>query len=180
MKPIHLAALGMAALLSAPATIVLAQAESAPADAAATMPAVTDPQEFADMAGSSNMFEIQSSELAVEMSQNQEVIAFAEQMIADHGMAAEAMMAAAETDGVTPPTAMNEHHQMMYDDLAAADEAAFDQAYIDAQVMVHQEAVALFQGFSAEGEDSALKDFAAETLPTLEMHLEHIQSMSGM
>lgn len=177
MKPLSLAALGLAAALLAPAAGALGQA--ATETPAAPMP-VTDPQEFADMAASSNMFEIQSSELALETSENEEVIAFAEQMVADHTMAGENMMAAAQEDGVTPADAMNEQHQAQYDELAAADAAAFDQDYIQAQVTAHEEAVALFEGFSTEGEESALRDFATETLPTLQMHLEHIQTMSGM
>lgn len=70
---------------------------------------------------------------------------------------------------------MNEQHQSQYDELVAADEASFDQAYIEAQGRAHEEAVALFEGFSTEGKESALRDFATETLPTLQMHLEHVQ-----
>ncbi|WMT92885.1 DUF4142 domain-containing protein [Pelagibacterium sp. H642] len=72
------------------------------------------------------------------------------------------MMAAAEEDGVTAPTAMNEQHQSQYDELCGG--------YIQAQVMAHEEAVALSEGFSTEGEESALRNFATETLPMLQMH----------
>ena len=180
MKPISLAAMGLAALLAAaPAVTALGQANTTAAQPTAPAAAVTDPQQFADMAASSNMFEIQSSELALEMSQNEEVRAFAEQMIADHTLAGEDMMEAAELDGITPPSEMNEQHQSQYDALASADEAAFDQGYIEAQVMAHEEAVGLFEGFSTEGEESAMRDFAVQTLPTLQMHLEHVREMSG-
>lgn len=178
MKALQIA-LSTTALLMMP-SLALAQAQNEAAPAATTMPAVTDPQEFADMAGSSNMFEIESSQLALDMSQTPEVQEFAQQMIDDHTLAGENMMTAAEEDGVTPPSAMNEQHQAQYDELAAADEASFDQAYIEAQVMAHEEAVALFEGFATEGEESALRDFATQTLPTLQMHLEHVQGMSGM
>lgn len=179
MKLTSLAVLSTAALLIMP-TVALSQAQTETAPAASAMPAVTAPQEFAEMAGSSNMFEIESSRLALEMSQTPEVQEFAQQMIDDHTMAGENMMAAAQEDGVTVPTVMNEQHQSQYDELAAADEASFDQAYVEAQVMAHEEAVALFEGFSTDGEESALRDFAAETLPTLQTHLEHVQQMSGM
>lgn len=194
MKPLSLAVLGLAAALAAPATIAFGQAATetpattetpaAETPAATEMPAepmaISDPQEFADMAASSNMFEIQSSELALEMSQNADVQAFAEQMVTDHTAAGEEMMAAAETDGITPASAMNEQHQAQYDELAAADEASFDQAYIDAQVMAHDEAIALFEGFSTEGEEGALRDFATQTLPTLQEHREHLNEMGAM
>lgn len=179
MKSRHLAVLSAAALLVLPG-LAFAQAQTEAAPTASSQPAVTEAQEFANMAGSSNMFEIESSRLALQMSQNQAVQDFAQQMIDDHTMAGENMMAAAETDGVTPPSAMNAQHQSQYDALAAADAASFDQAYIDAQVMAHEEAVALFEGFSTGGEESALRAFATETLPTLQMHLKHVQHLSAM
>lgn len=96
MKPTHLAALSTAALLIMPGlALAQAQTETVPAASttpAATAPAVTAPQRFADMAGSSNMFEIESSKLALETSQTQEVQEFAQQMIDDHTMAGEKMI----------------------------------------------------------------------------------------
>ena len=43
----------------------------------------------------------------------------------------------------------------------------------------HDEAVTLFEQFSTEGEESALRDFAAETLPTLKEHQTEIHEMTG-
>lgn len=140
---------------------------------------VVDAQQFADTAASSNMFEIESSQLALERSQNDEVIAFAELMIADHTAAGEEMTAAAEQDGVTPAAEMMEKHQTMLDDLTAAEDVQFDEAYIDAQVAAHEEAVALFEGYSTDGQEGALKTFATDTLPILEQHQEHVNGLAG-
>jgi putative membrane protein len=145
----------------------------------ATQAAIHDPQAFAEMAGSSNRFEIQSSELALERAENEDVRAFAELMIQDHTRAGEQMMAAAEADGVTPPTAMIEKHQTQFDQLQAAEGAAFDQAYLAAQAGAHDEAVALFDGYAAQGEEGALREFAAQTLPTLQEHKAHVDAMTG-
>ncbi|GGL81816.1 DUF4142 domain-containing protein [Wenxinia marina] len=152
-------------------TAAFAQTDAAP---------VTDPAEFAAMAASSNSFEIESSNLALDASESEEVQAFAQRMIDDHTAAGEAMMAAAETDGVEVPEGLNEQHQEMLDGLQGLTGEEFDQAYLDAQVTAHDEAVALFEGFSTEGEDSALKAFAAETLPTLQEHQAMVADMAGM
>jgi putative membrane protein len=168
--------LSTALLLAVPA--FAQEAAPTPATASAAM-TVTDPAQFAAMAGSSNTFEIESSTLAKETSQNQEVIAFADQMIADHTKAAQEMMAAAEADGVTPPADLDEKHQAMMDSLDGLEEAEFDQAYIAAQVQAHDEAVALFESYSTNGPEGALKEFATKTLPTLKMHQEHVHGLAG-
>jgi putative membrane protein len=141
--------------------------------------AVTEPAAFAEVAASSNMFEIESSQLALERTSNDEVKAFAEHMIEDHTAAGEKMKAAAAKDGVTPPATMAEKEQAQLQELQSAEEEAFDQAYLTAQVAAHDEAVALFDAFSTEGEESALRAFAAETLPTLEEHKATAHELAG-
>ena len=100
-------------------------------------------------------------------------------MIEDHTAAGEKMKAAAAKDGVTPPATMAEKEQAQLQELQSAEEEAFDQAYLTAQVAAHDEAVALFDAFSTEGEESALRAFAAETLPTLEKHKATVHELAG-
>ena len=100
-------------------------------------------------------------------------------MVQDHTEAGEKMKGAALADGVVPPTAMIGKHQEQLSQLQAADEAEFDEAYLSAQVMAHDEAVALFDEFSTQGEESALREFAAETLPTLEEHKTKLHELAG-
>lgn len=142
--------------------------------------AMVDSQQFADMAASSNMFEIESSRVALEKSANAEVTAFAQHMIDDHGQAGEEMEAAAMEDGITPAPGLQPAHQAKLDELTGMDGESFDTAYIDAQVAAHDEAIGLFESFSTTGEDSALKAFATKTLPTLESHREDIGALAGM
>ncbi len=141
--------------------------------------AVTDPAAFAQAAGSANMFEVESSQLALDKASRDDVKAFARQMIADHTAAGEKMKAAAAEDGVTPPTAMAAKDQATLETLQGTDGKAFDTAYLDAQATGHDEAVALFQSFSKSGKDSALKTFAAATLPTLEAHQTAVHALAA-
>lgn len=107
---------------------------------AQTVPPVTDPAEFAMMAASGNMFEIQSSELALQQIESGgEVASFAKQMVTDHTAAGEKMAAAAAEEGVPVPEAMSEKHQALMEQLQSADGDAFAAAYIDAQVAAHEE-----------------------------------------
>lgn len=149
-----------------------ATTETAPA-------AVTEPAEFGAMASISNLFELESSTLAKERATSEEAKAFADQMIADHTKAAQDMAPAAQAEGVTPATELDERHQQMLDELADLEGAEFDAAYIKAQAQAHDEAVALFEGYSANGAEGPLKEFAAKTLPTLKQHQEHVHGLAG-
>lgn len=160
------------ALAFAPAPALVAQ-EAGTAMAAP----VTDPASFAGMAASSNMFEIESSRLALEQSEDAEVQAFAQKMIDDHTAAGEKMKAAADAAQLQVPERMNDEDQQALADLQGTGD--FDQAYLDAQRAAHEKAVALFQGFSENAEDGPMQDFAEETLPTLQEHLEHVQGLTG-
>src|SRR3954453_20935582 len=72
---------------------------------------VTEPEEFAEIAASSNMFEIESSQLALQQPVSEKVQQFAQHMIDDHTAAGEKMKSAAEQDGISPPEGMVEKHQ---------------------------------------------------------------------
>lgn len=160
-----------------------AQAALTPAEGAqstaATAVSVTDPAEFAALATSSNLFEIHSSELALQRSQNEEVRAFAQRMIEDHTAASQRMAEAAQQDGLTMPNAIAQRHQDMLNQLSAQQGDAFDAAYLQAQLQAHEEAVALFESFAAAGTGGALNAFAAETVPTLQAHYEMVSTLAG-
>lgn len=135
-------------------------------------------QDFAATAASSDMFEIQSSELALEKAQSDQVKEFAQQMIDDHTAASEELKTAAEQDGATVPTEMNEQHATQLEDLNGTAEDGFDAAYIKAQVAAHEEAVTLMTGYAENGEEGALKAHAEKTAPVIEQHLEHVKQLA--
>ncbi|MEA5162760.1 DUF4142 domain-containing protein [Cereibacter johrii] len=141
--------------------------------------AVTDPAAFAEKAAVSNMFEIQSSQLALEKGVEGEVADFAQRMVDDHTAAGDRMKAAAESAGVEVPTAMDEEHQSKLDSLQSAEGADFTTAYVDAQVQGHEKAVELFDSFAKAGEEGPLKSFATETLPVLKEHEQEIKSIAS-
>jgi putative membrane protein len=162
------------AVLSAAAPAVFAQDNT---DAAAMEKATTDPAAFVKVVASSNMFEIESSNLALEKSQNDQIRSFAQKMIDDHTSAGEKMKSIAQEAGVEVPAEMGETDMKQLNDLQAASD--FDQAYVAAQVAAHEKAVTLFDGFANKSGEGALRDFAAETLPTLKDHQEMARQLPG-
>lgn len=163
-------------LIALSAVPVYAQTEREPG---AAIPAgvdaaskVTDASDFVNRAAFSDIFEIRSSEVALEKTQNPDIRAFAEQMIADHKASAEKLAAAAQKDGITldPPPEVDAKGAEMMDELNGANGETFDALYQRQQIEAHDEAIALFTSFAQDGETEALKAFAAETLPILEHH----------
>ncbi len=157
------------------------------AAAAALMIAVAAPalaqqmtaQDFVAEAASSDMFEIRSSEFALDRAQSEEVRAFADMMIADHSQASENLMSAAEAAGVAVPAEMLEKHRAQVEQLEPLEGEAFDEAYIQAQLTAHEEALALMHGYAEGGDQEALREHAAATTPVIEGHLEHVRQLAG-
>lgn len=146
--------------------------------ATASTPGAPSAQAFAQTVANSDAFEIQSSELAAQRAQREEVKEFAATMVRDHTMTTQQLTALAPQINLTPPTpALDAAKQGQIESLRGQNGAAFDAAYIDAQVAAHTEAVALFERYANGGEAGPLRDWAAETLPKLREHLNHVQAL---
>lgn len=134
---------------------------------------------FVQQAMVGNLFEVESSKLAADRSEAPAVREFARQMIDDHSAAgvklAEALTAAKLA---RPPLKLDARHQAIYDELAARKGRDFDRAYVDAQLKAHVDAVALFEGYAATGEDARLRALASELVPRLKAHLAMIEKIA--
>lgn len=145
------------------------------------MPAPVAPsaQEFAQAVANSDAFEIQSSQLAAQRGQRQDVKDFAATMVRDHTATTAQLTALAPQINLPAPTPqLDAAKQGQLDSLRSQSGAAFDTAYVTAQVAAHTEAVALFERFSASGEPGPLRDWATQTLPKLREHLTHAQGLN--
>ena len=133
---------------------------------------------FVASAAFGNMFEIESSKLALERSKSGAVKAFAQRMVDDHSAAAVKFKEAVlESKLAMPPDKLDARHQAITDELAGKQGGDFDSAYIEAQYKAHVQTVDLFRGYAQGGEDTRMRAIAAALLPTLEAHLEHITKM---
>jgi putative membrane protein len=138
-------------------------------------PATAD---FVKEAASSDMFEIQSSQLASQQS-DEATKAFATQMIADHEKTTGEIKALVQGGKVQAeiPTAMLPSHQSMFDKLKGLKGADFTKQYHDDQVTAHKDAVSLYQRYAKGGDNEPLKSMASQTVPTLEHHLQMAQDL---
>ena len=128
-------------------------------------------------------FEIQSSQLALQKSQDADIRAFAERMVSDHTKAGDQLeqVVSAQNIAVEQPGGaekLDKKHQALLDKLTNASSANFDRMYIKMQQDAHNDAVTLFTRYSKNGENAQLKSFAQETLPTLQDHKKHVTQMN--
>jgi putative membrane protein len=158
------------------ATVAFAQAprppQSSPAATAATQ-SVPSAEDFVKKVAISDMFEIQSSQLALSKQPDKDTKPFAQKMVTDHQKTSKELKSLVDGGKVkaTLPSALDAEHQKMLDDLRAKNGKDFDQSYDQIQVKAHQDAVALFKAYATGGDDPELKKWAAKTLPHLERHL---------
>jgi putative membrane protein len=132
------------------------------------------------MAGAGDLFEVQSSRLALQRSRNPEVRRFARMMITDHTRSTQMIMRAARRAGVAPrPAALAPDQAATMRRLRAAPARRFDAAYGHAQSLAHTEALALHQGYAETGDIRALRSVAGEVAGVVRTHLGHVRQLPG-
>ena len=148
------------------------------APAAAPTPALSaQDQQFVRMAGASDLFEIQSSELALRRTGDAAAHRFASQMIRDHRETTRQLNAIVSAKGLTPVLALDASQQQMMDQLGGMRGAKFAGEYRNDQVQGHQQAVQAFQTEADNGYDADIKRFAQQSLPLLRQHLTMAQRL---
>ena len=166
--------------LSLFASPVLAQSAAEKTGVNSVMGVAPKTEDFVTEAATSDMFEIESSKLAVERSQDAATKTFAQQMITDHTKTSDELKALVSGGKVkaTIPTAMSSSQQSMLDDLKKLNGEDFTKQYHSDQEDVHEDAVDLFKRYGDEGENADLKAWAAKTRPALEHHLMMAKDMN--
>lgn len=150
-----------------------------PAAGAPAVSADTGSVNFAATVASSDMLEIQSSNMAMQHGSSDAVKRFATMMIKDHGATSTELKTIAANKGMTVPAEMMPMHKAMLDRVQGKTGKEFDRAYAEMQAMSHQEAVNLFQRASGSLGDADLKNFAAKHLPHLQMHLDAAKELTA-
>ena len=134
---------------------------------------------FAVEAANGGMAEVELGKLAQEKGLSQQVKDFGAMMVKDHSAANLKMTALAKSKGISLPATISASEQKLKDNLSKKSGKNFDKAYAAAMVDDHQEDIKSFESALKELKDPELKAFAAETLPTLKMHLAAVQKVEA-
>jgi putative membrane protein len=119
------------------------------------------------------MYEVEAGKLAAQRGSSAAVKDFGQMMVKAHTETSTKLkgIIASGNIKVTPPTKLDTRRQGMLDNLRGASAADFDNRYITQQVAAHTEADILMRGYARDGDNAAIKAFAAETDKHVKMHL---------
>jgi putative membrane protein len=156
-------------------------AQSSPAAQPGTAGSTLKPSDktFATKAAQGGLAEVQMGKMAADKATDPDVKAFGQRMVDDHSKANDQLKSIAQQSGVTLPEGISAKQQASSDKLGKLSGPAFDKAYVKMMVSDHQEDVKEFQKESSSGSSPELKSFAAQTLPTLQSHLDSIKTIQS-
>ena len=134
-------------------------------------------QKFITEAIQGNFAEVSMGQLAQQNGQNQAVKDYGQMLATDHGAANQKAQQAATSMGVTnPPSGPNAKQKADYDKMAKMNGAAFDREFGKHMVKDHRKDIAAYQ--KASKKSDAAGQYAKETLPTLQKHLQSAQGLT--
>lgn len=134
---------------------------------------------FLMLAGGGDLYEIESSRLVLQTTQNADLRRFAQMMVDHHTKTMEDASAAALRAGVAPPAPMLDAPKTaMLESLAKFEGVERDRLYLSQQMMAHSEALGLMKTYADSGETPELKAAAQATLPIIQGHIAALERLS--
>jgi putative membrane protein len=133
---------------------------------------------FIKKAAEGGLAEVELGRLAAEKGHSDEVKKFGQRMVDDHSKANDQLTQLASSKGVNVPNDLDAKDKATKDRLSKLSGAQFDRAYMNDMVLDHSKDVAEFRHESRMAKDSDVKNFASQTLPTLEDHLKEARTIA--
>jgi putative membrane protein len=128
-------------------------------------------------AADGGMMEVQMGQVAAQKGNNAAVKAYGNMMVKDHTAANDKVKALAAQRNVTLPMAVSDAHQKDIDDLNKKTGRDFDKMYINEMVDDHDHDISMFEKAADKVNDTEVKAFINNTLPTLRMHRDSIKAI---
>ena len=149
-----------------------------PASTAARANNAADDNAFVEKMAQANIAEVKLGQLAAERASNAQVKQFGRRMASDHQKANNELKQVASKMAVQLPAETDAKHQQLYDRLSTLKGAEFDREYMKAMVDGHKKAESAFSK-QADQQKTEIDRWAASTLPTIRMHLEHAKQLES-
>ena len=125
---------------------------------------VMTPSEYVMTAGASDLYEITSSQVVMETTQNPQLREFAQMMVTDHTKS-------------TADVQLNPLQQELIAELRAENGPARDAVYIAQQKASHGQALNVQKAYAMEGTAPALKNAASTIVPVVQHHILMLMAM---
>jgi len=131
---------------------------------------------FLRKAMSSGMEEVQNAQLAMQNAQRSETRSAASMMLEDHQRANQQLESIAQRKGVSSSGSGASAQSDQSRSRLASGGADFDSRYVTEEIRHHRESISDFRKEASSGSDPDLRQFAQDTLPKLEHHLDMLES----
>lgn len=132
---------------------------------------------YVQNAAASDMFEIESSKLALEKATLPALKTYAEMMIAEHGTSSAELKIAAASAGIPVPTMLPPPLQAKLEALRTKSGAGFDQQYLADQRAGHQDTLTKVNAYLAGAPAGPLKDHASKVTGVVQKHLNAVEKI---
>jgi putative membrane protein len=132
---------------------------------------------YVQNAATSDMFEIQTSQLALEKAAMPSIKTYAQMMIDEHGKSSAELKAAAGQAGIPTPAALPADKQAKVNALRSLSGAEFDRQYLADQRSGHQETLAKVNAYLAAAPAGPLKDHASKLTGVVQKHLNSLEKI---
>lgn len=131
---------------------------------------------------SGDSIEVQLANLAQGRAQSAAVRDLAALLARDHQQHLTQVLALAPQTGFAPTPAANDssamHAQHAMGMITSLQGAAFDSAFVDAQVMHHQMDLAMLAQLRARAQSTALQQLIDQTIPVIQTHLDRARALA--
>jgi putative membrane protein len=136
--------------------------------------------DFAKKAAMGDMCEVEAGKIASEKGQSEAVKEFGRHMVEAHSKTSGELKGIVQSENlkVKLPARLDDNRRKMIEALNETKPEDFDKTYAKQQVKAHAKAVELFDAYAEEGDNAALKQFAANTLPTIKQHLDLAEKLA--
>lgn len=118
------------------------------------------------------LYEVKLSDLALIKSATPKVKGLAKTMVEEHTTSNKDLKELAEKKGIAVPSTLNDKAMKYFDKLSKKEGKDFDKAYTKCMMMDHKKDLCKFKKEAKKGGDADLKNWASNTIPTLERHKE--------
>ncbi len=134
---------------------------------------------FVTEAVAGGMMEVELGKMAENNGKSQQVKDFGIMMVGDHSAVNENLKSIATKKNIDFPASLTDDQKKDIDKLSKKKGADFDRAYVSMMIDDHKKDIDVFKKASGNLNDNDLKNFATNTLPTLQKHLDAIQGIKN-
>lgn len=174
---LSLAAAGLCWVGAAAQTASQAKTTNATSTQSGPKVAATD-RTFMRKAAEGGLAEVELGKLAAERGSSQDVKQFGQRMVDDHSKANDQLKQLASEKGINLPEKLDAKDAATKARLEKLSGKAFDRAYMRDMVTDHTKDVSEFRTEAKTAKDPDVKNFASQTVPTLEDHLKQAKSIA--